>query len=89
MADAATIAQRAALAEARRHDARIDVTQTGSIWTWTADAPPRHIWSDGAVHALRIETRPTSRADVAACWADLTARMRAGLEPCACGDCED
>jgi hypothetical protein len=79
-------AKNAAYAEAKKFDATLTWDELGSIFIIHVSAPVGHHWSDGRVHELRIEGRPTSGKDMDDLFIDAINRMRAGLEECDLND---
>jgi hypothetical protein len=60
--------------------------EVGSLFRITVDAPRGQHWSDGAVHQLVIEARPTTGLQRDELWIDVLSRMRAGLVECDLND---
>ena len=63
-----------------------DERSAQGVFTIHVVAPRGTHWSDGAVHALRIEGRPTSAKDRDEMFIDALVRMRCGLEECDLND---
>lgn len=65
--------------EAKRIGASPTWEETGGVFVIRVEAPHGQHWSDGCVHELKAEGRPTSAADRDDMWIDVLGRMRQGL----------
>lgn len=68
--------------EALRLGGLLHEEYVGGVFVIRVDAPRGQHWTDGAVHELKAEGRPTSAADRDDMRREVFARMRHGLETC-------
>mgnify|MGYP001585050949 FL=1 len=77
--------------EAARVGGSVEWEDIGGVYVIRVQAPIGKHWSDGRVHELKAEERPTSKADKDAMWTDVLGRMQQGLDECDLSnqDCAD
>lgn len=74
-------------AAARQYNATMTCESIGKSCVWQVDAPNGFVWSEGGVHAIKVEWIHGDSAWKADAIQDAISRIGFGLERCFCRDC--